>query len=1050
MRAFPLLSFVLAFAPGLLPAQGVTTAAVEGTVFREDGAPISDATIHLTNTADGHRWEFVTRTSGRYVLEGVEVGGPYRIEVRALGFAPAADSGIILALGQRLVADFTLRTAAIELAPVIASAKADPVLSSSRIGPSEIVSAANIAALPNPGRDFLALTVLSPQVVLSPSSRFAPTGGISIGGQNRLYNNFQIDGGLNQDPYTGRLPGRETLPRPISLEALEEIQVLPASFDVRHGASAGGLVSAVTKSGTNAVRGSLFGTLGNGALVGKNAAGEDVGDFTTSQYGGSLGGPIVRDRAHFFLSAELDHREVSDPGPLIPNPTSGADTLAVRFQDILRNTYGLDPGALRLDMRVPAQDVFGKITLQLGANSHLEASHHYVHGDRRGFVDRETPDLYNLSSAGLENPATGNAARLIWTSVVGGRWSSGLIVSYLDLRDGCRPNATYPATVLRPNRGTLAVAAGAPSTCPSTFAQQALVATENVTVGFGPHVVTLGAHGELLHFADDLLTNSSGLWNFESLDSLAVGRAYHYERALPGPLRTGGLDFHARQIGAYAQDRWNPTSRLTLTVGLRMDVPLLPDAIPTSALLRDSLGMDTGRLPSGNMLWSPRLGVNYDLHGAGRTFLRAGFGLLSGRPPFTWLGNAYKDDGTKELFLICDGLQVPKFDPINQPATCVNGAGPKPRFSFFAPSVRLPQNLKLALGVDRRLPSAIVGTFDLFYTRAVHELYVSDANLLPPSGAAAGEGGRPLYGTLGGTTDSYTASPARRVPVFGQVIRVSNRGGDRAVSLSAQLRKQFGDRGEVRVLYAYARAWDRMSLVNYPARANLEQTPLDGALDDRRIGTSFFERPHRVLVSAAVRLPYRMHLSLLYSGASGTPFTYVVNGDANGDGIGAGIQKNDIMYVPLDGADVQLDGNGVAPGVGTPLQQDSVYALLDDYIRAEPCLRSQRGRILERNSCRNPWFGTLNARLTWAVPTVGKQSLELTADVYNVFNLLSRRWGQYRVTTPDPRVPLLALSGYDAARGRGVYRLGPKLPARNAPEELESRWQVVLGARYVF
>lgn len=1036
MSARPLLLLMLAFPPQLLAAQGMTTAALQGAVLRGDGAPIPGAAVRVTNTSDGQRWELVTSSTGRFLLENVAVGGPYRIEVRALGFAPASQAGIVLALGQRLVADFALRPAAIELSPVIVSATADPVLSPSRTGPAEIISAATIAALPNPGRDFLTLTVLSPQVASSPSSRSAPTGGISIGSQNRLLNSFQIDGGVNHDPYTGRLPGRETLPRPISLEALEEIQVLTGPFDVRHGASVGGLVNAVTRSGTNVVRGSAFGSLADGALVGRNAAGEGAGDFTTWQYGGSLGGPIVRDRAHYFLSIDVQHRVVPDPGPLITDPASGADTLAVGFQDVLRDTYGLDPGVVApVDMRVPAQDVFGKITVQLGANGHLEASHHYAHGARRGFLDRETPDLYNLSSAGQENPSTANASRLIWTALVAGRWSSELIVSYLDLRDGCRPSASYPLTVVRPNRGALALAAGSPLTCPSAFAQQALEVTENLTVGVGDHVVTVGTHGELLHFTDDLLQTSQGLWNFASLDSLAGGRAYHYERGLPGPLRTNGVDFHASHIGGYLQDRWNPTPRLTITAGLRLDVPLLPDAVPTNEPLRAALGIDTGRLPTGTLLWSPRLGVNYDLRGAGRTILRGGIGLFSGRLPYTWVANAYRDDGTKELFLICDGAQVPDFDPVNQPSSCANGAGPQPRFSFFDPAARLPQSLKTALSVDHRFPGAVVGTLDLLYTGAVHQLYVSDANLLPPSGAASGEGRRPLYGTVGGTMSSVTVSPARRNSAFRQVIRVSNRRGDHAVSLSAQLRKHFGDRGDASVLYAYARARDRMSLVNFPARANLEGTPLDGALDDRRLRTSFFDRPHRVVASATVRLPYRARLSLLYQGGSGTPFTYVIDGDANADGIGSGPLKNDIVYVPRDSLDITL---AVPAG----------WARLDAFIRAEPCLRDQRGHILERNSCRNPWFGTLSARLTKAFPTVGGQSLELMADVYNVLNFLSRRWGQYRVTTLDPRVPLLALVGYDTARGRGVYRFAQ--PGRNQAQDLESRWQVVLGARYSF
>ena len=1032
--SIPLLA--LALLPRLLAAQGVTTAAVEGTVTGEDGSPIPQAMVRLTNASNGRRWEFSTPPSGRYVLEDVAIGGPYRIEVRALGFAPAAQGGILLSLGGRLVADLTLQPAAIELEPITVGATADPVLNPGRTGPAEIIPRAAIAGLPNLGRDFLTLTLLSPQTAASPSSRVAPTGGLSIGGENRLLNSFQIDGGVNHDLYTGRLPGRETLPRPISMEALEEIQVLVAPFDVRDGAFAGGLVNAVTKSGTNGDHGSAFGFLSDAALVGRNAAGR-VANFTTWQYGGSLGGPIVRDRAHYFLSVDLQHRVVPDPGPLITDTAGGAEVMhvgirypsAIRFQDILRNTYGLDPGTLGpIEGRVPAQDAFGKITVQLGTNSQLEVSHHYAHGDRGGFLDRAYGQ-YELSSVGRQDPSTANASRLIWTSLLAGRWSNEFVVSYLDLRDECRPNVIYPRILVQADQGELR--AGTSAVCPSAFAQRTLEVTENLTGGFGRHVVTLGTHGEVLRFTDDLLQTSAGLWNFPNLDSLQAGRASHYERALLGPLGTRGVDFRARQLGAYVQDRWTPFPRLTVTAGVRVDVAVLPDAIATNDSLKAALSIDTGRLPSGNLLWSPRLGINYDLRGDGRTFLRGGIGLFSGPPPFTWVGNAYRDSGNRELFLVCDGAQVPQFNPVDQPATCVS-TGPRPRLSFFDRDVRFPQNVKVALGADHRLPGGVVGTVDLLYTRAAHQLYVSDANLLPPVGTAAGEGGRPLYGAISATG---VPSPVRRNPAFGQVIRVSNRSGDHGFSLSAQLRRRFGDWAEGSLVYAYVRAWDRTSLVNFPARANLEHTPLDGTLDDRRLRTSYFEVPHRVVLSAAVRLPYRVHLWLLYAGASGTPYTYVINGDANADGIGRGPLKNDIVYVPRGPLDIAL-------------ANPADWAPLDAFIQAEPCLREQRGRILVRNSCRNPWFGTLNARLTKVLPTVAHQSLELTADVHNVLNLISRRWGQSRVTTLAPSVPLLRLVGYDATGGRGVYQLA--LPARNQVQDFESRWRAELGVRYGF
>jgi hypothetical protein len=1025
----------------LLSAQGVTTGAFQGTVAAEDGSPIARATVRITLLPDGRRWEVMTQSNGGYLVEDVAVGGPYRIEAQAFGFAPQARTGIVLALGQRLVADFALRPAAVELAPIAVPATADPVLNPGRTGAAEIVSAARIAALPNLGRDFVMLVTLSPQVAVSPSSRRGPTGGLTVSGGDRLLNGFLIDGGINHDPYTGRLPGRETLPRPISLDALQEIQVLVAPFDVRHGGFAGGLASAVTKSGTNAVHGSVFSYLADGALVGDNATGVPVSGFTTWQYGGTIGGPIVRDRAHYFLSVDVQHRVVPDPGPLITDTAGGADTVnigiryanATRFEDILRNTYGLDPGTLGpSNGGVPATDVFGKITVQLGTNSHLEVSHHYADGDRQGFLDRAYGS-YRLTSQRERDPATANASRLIWTSLLGGRWSSELIASHLSLRDGCRPAAVYPVIRVQADRGLLL--AGTPVVCPSSFRQNAFEVTENLTTAFGAHVFTLGAQAGLLRSDDNQLTSGAGQWNFRNLDSLAARRAFHYERALVGASGTSGITFRTGQIGLYTQDRWSPTNALTLTAGVRIDVTLLPDAVAANDSLRAAVGMETGRLPSGAPLWSPRLGFNYDLGGKERTFIRGGIGLFSGPPPYAWVGSAYRDDGVHTSYLSCDGGAVPPFDPLNQATTCTTGPGASPQVTVFDPRLSFPQSLKIALGADHELPGGIVGTVDVLYARAVHQWYFSDANLGMPVGAAAGEGGRPLYGTINAATGF--ATPVRRTPAFGPVVRVSDRSGDRSFTLAVQLRKQFGDRVEGNVFYGYTQARDRMSLVNAEeASANLQNTPLNGTLEARPLATSYFEVPHRVELSAVARLPYNVRLSLLYAGASGTPFTYTITGDANADGIGSGPLVNDIVYVPRDSLDITLKNRGD-------------WGALGRFIESEPCLRAQRGRILARNSCRNPWFGTLNARVTKAFPTLYGQSLELTADVYNMLNLLHRQWGQSRATALNPPAqPLLQLVGYDTGAGRGIYRL--QLPALDQIQDLASRWQMELGVRYVF
>jgi hypothetical protein len=226
-----------------------------------------------------------------------------------------------------------------------------------------------------------------------------------------------------------------------------------------------------------------------------------------------------------------------------------------------------------------------------------------------------------------------------------------------------------------------------------------------------------------------------------------------------------------------------------------------------------------------------------------------------------------------------------------------------------------------------------------------------------------------------------------------------------------------------------------MSLVNPAARANLENTPLDGTLEARSLRTSYFEIPHRVHLSATMRLPSRAFLTLAYSGATGTPFTYAIEGDANADGIPSAQFSNDIVYVPRDSLDISL---------ANPAAWDSLNA----FIEAEPCLRRQRGRILERNSCRNPWSGTLSARLAKAFPMGSRQALEVAADVYNVPNLFNSRWGHSRRTGPDPWVRMLRIVGYDPSAERGVYQLA--LPVLRRTLDLESRWRAELGVRYMF
>lgn len=1032
---------LLALAIIPLGAQGVTSAALSGRVLRADSTGVGGARVLVVSETSGEQWKVDTRATGRFVLETLPVGA-YRVEVHAIGFTPQTRRGIVLTLGQRHLMDIVL-TSVIELPAVSVRARGDPVLNPGRNGPQEIISRRTIAEMPNLGRTFVNVMLVSPQVSNSPPVTAVPTSGVTIAGQNRVFNNFQVDGATNHDAFRGQSLGRQALPRPVSLEALEEVQVLSAPFDVRFGAFTGGLVNAVTRSGGNTTSGSAFGFFSNSALVRRRGIGGEVGHFAMSQFGGTIGGPIVRDHAHYFLSVDVQRRVVPDPGPLITDTAGGADLARIgisygdvrRLHDILETSYGLSPGTLGpVEARAPAADVFGKISLQAGTNSHVDVTQQYSYGDRRDFMTR-TYSNYFLSSFAQAEPSTVHATRVNWTKLVGNRLSNEMRLSHLRLNDECRPSVLEPeirVQVPGPEKEGTIFAGSAAACQPNAMRQTMTEIREDATIDLGRHILTAGTHLEVVDFRDELIQQSAGLWIFSSVDAVANGVATAFQRTLAGPAWDGAISFHALTAAFYAQNRWAPTDALTLTLGLRADLPYLPDKVATNTTLRDSLGLDTGRLPTARASWAPRLGVNYNVRGRSTTFLRGGVGLFTGQMPYRWVSNAYREDGAHELFINCRGGQVPQaFTPLTPPSACRSGQ-PKQRPTVFDPATRLPQNLKASAGVDQQLPAGLVVTIDVLYTRATRQIYFTDANLTAPTGVAAGEGGRLIYGTI---SANGAVRPSRIDTVFDAVFRGRNASGDNALMTSVQLRTQRDRSIEGSVGYSTTRSRDRMWLAHFPGRALLEGTVLEGSLENRALSTSWFDVPHRVQGQVTVTLPYRSRLSLLYSGASGRPFTYTVIGDANADGLGSNLRQ-DAVYVPRDSMDITLDSA-------------QNWAALDSIIRSLPCLDRQRGRVMARNSCRNPWFGALSARATRELPAPRGRSLELSADLYNVLNLLNPRWGLSRYDGLTFGTDLLeARGGYDVAGQRGRY--GLVRPPRGQLDDLASRWQLEISARYVF
>lgn len=1026
--------------PVPLVAQAITTGAIQGLVFGRDSAGIEAAVVTVTNTANGERWRTVTGTGGRYLVEYLSLGGPYTVAARAIGYAPMARTGIMLSLGERRRVDLSLTSVILELPEIAVAGTIDPVLNPGRTGPAQTIDERQASRLPLQNRDFSQLVFLSPQAVRTTDQ------GISITGQSDRLNNIQIDGANNND--AGGISGTfgsgtiGTGARTLSVEALQELQVLAAPFDVRYGMFAGGLVNAVTRSGTNRWEGTVSSYFQTEGLTGRDERGRRAEEFSSKEATVTLGGPIIRDRVALFLDAGLQRFTGGRPLAIGTDTTNGADSAGIgvrlssaeRFQVILRDTYGVDPGSITPSaFRNPGGNLFGKVTIWPALNQRIEISHNYAKHEPRipeGYAPQEGE--YRLTSEETTVPTTVNATRLTWTAAGQSRFSNQLTISRVAGTERCAPTSHFAEVVIVPvDNGQLA--AGSNRICGDRFGNQtAWELTDNFFWLLGSHRVTLGTHDELIQLEGKNRSTffTTGTWVFGSLDSLERGEPFWFLRSVPGPGRPEGArsDLEVRQLGLYLQDQWAALPNLSLTAGLRFDVPFLPETPARNAMLVDSLGVNTAVTPSGHLLWSPRLGLNYDVGGRGTTFLRAGAGLFSGRPIYLYFSNVYESTGLETLFLDCIDADVPAFtslDPAFQPTACASGATGAPVVSVFDRSFRFPRNLRLALGADVRLPWSLVGTVDLLYIRGVNQLDFTDLNLAPPTASASGEGGRVLYGTIDQSTGGLF--PNRRTDAFGRVAQMRNSSGDRSVSATVQLQKRHRA-GELSLAYTYTDARDRISPIGFDLPSNLDLAPLDGTLDRRRLATSSFEAVHKITLGNVVDLPAHFRLGVFYNSFSGHPFTYLIAGDANADGIG----ENDIVYVPRDASDITL---------ADPTQ----WTALDGYIRAEPCLQKQRGRIMRRNSCREQWQTELNARLSSVIPTATGQSIELIADLFNVLNLFDRDWGVQRLHSG---AQLLRLVGYDEVNGRGVYDM--LRIDRSVRDEESTRWRLQLGARYSF
>ena len=1052
------LALALSWAPAA-QAQ-VTTGAITGRVTDSESGALPGSTVTAAHQPTGTRYVVVTRGDGSYLIAGARVGGPYTVTAALEGFTTQEKTDIFLRLGQTLPLDFTLDLGAIEETVTVVG-QADTLFSSSRTGAASNVSLQEIEDLPTISRGFEDFARTNPFMTTAQIN--AGSSAISVAGRNTRYNNIQIDGAVNNDLFgladTGT-PGGQADTTPISLDAIQEFQLVIADFDVRQGGFSGGSVNAITRSGSNSWKGSAFYYTRDQDWVGDLAEGQggEFGTFEEDNYGFRLGGPIARDRVFFFVNGETVD-QTTPTGFSIDGQSGQAFAggalvdEAELFRQTLIDRYGFDPGGIGEDTRdTPADKLFGRLDFNLAPSHQLTLRHNYV--DAANDINFPGTTSYEFPSEAytITNETNSTVAQL--NSVFGSNAFNEARLTYQTVKDrrGGRGGLTFPWIEIEDVRGALDPqrfefeVGTEPFSTKNSLDQDILEITDDYTWIRGNHTFVLGTHNELFTFDNLFIQNAFGAYQFATLDAFLNNLpARQWDFTIVPPGQAESQKFEVTQIGLYFGDQWAVKSNLSLTYGLRLDVPFFPDSPTRNPFTEAAYGFRTDEMPDGEQLWQPRLGFNWDIGGTARRQLRGGGGLFAGRTPYVWISNAYARTGIEQQFITVfnavpfnpdpSGQQVPPGVPVS--------IG---EFNLIDPDFEFPQVLRFNLAYDHELPWwGLIGSVEAIYADSIQEIDYRDVNLRQVGNLPFD--GRPVFEKIErGVTGAYL---------------ITNTSEGEATNVAVKLDKPAG-----RGLWGYlAYVWGDSEVVNEGTSSRaVSNWQFQEAVNPNRAetSTSDYEVEHRITGSLSYRFnpltKWPTTVSLYYNHQSGRPYSYLLGTsfsfpDAgrfppppgvpitddfslNGD---TGF-SNDLFYVPSGPTDVVIVNSAGEDITAT------AWPLLDAYINSEECLRKHRGQIAPRNCNRDPWSSTLDLHLAQAVP-VGYGSLAVTLDVLNLANLFDEDSGMVRfvnfgtVTVADLRAV--------TADGRPVYQLRPLATPFQIDNE-RSRWRAKLGLRWTF
>ena len=1036
-------------------AQGTTSSSLGGVVTDASGSPVVGAEISAVDTSSGTKYSAVSRAGGRWDIANVRTGGPFRITASANGQSKTK-SGIYTTLMQTAEVNLQLGGGPAPKAPttttttegtetervVVEATAVQDLYSSDRTGASTYVDRKEINNLPTITRS------LNDYIRLTPQISTLGRQGASAAGQNNRSNNIQIDGATISDAFGLATAGGGTgapteSAEPISLDAIDQFRVNIAPFDVRESNFAGASINGITRSGDNTFHGSLYGVGRNEDFVGEGSRIRmPVAAFHDYTYGGRLGGPIFKDVLFFFVSYEQKRALIPIIGDTSRFPLTGAKSVQTII-DITKNQYGFDPGGTGTESTIIEDNKFLlKLDWNVLPGHRASLTYNHVEGTNQFGLARGT--TFDLKSRQYSKPIEFDSMTLQIFDTWNSNFTTETRFVFNNTSAERVPEGIFPQVIVHETFGD--VRFGSEQFSQENFLnQEQIEATINATYTLGNHEFTLGTQNEFLAFENKFLRDFFGSYDFRAAfgnsatTNYLLGQPSNY--AVTFPSTPGSIpitEVRLFDFSGYLQDKWKIRPNLVLTAGIRIDAHVYPDdPFFNAKFAADFPGRDTSHI-DGDVIYSPRIGFNWDVFDNKSTQVRGGTGIFGTRTLGVLYTNQYGGTGVdfQRVSATIGATPVPFFTGQFNPPPPPPGGGRTlaPEIDITDKDFETPSNWRNSLAIDQKLPFGLIFTAEGLYTKTIKAVTERNINLGPQLSFRT-EDGRPVFGGRPGVAGSTGFA---RDPAFDRVILLANTNSGYSYNFTGQLeRPDPGDGWYAKVAYTYGRAYDVNSTTSSQAASNFGFNPVAGNPNVDVLSTSDFELRHRFLgvltYTHAFWKGWDTTIGAVYEGASGHPYSVLYNGDVNGDGQ----TSNDLIYVPT-GVNDQIASKYITP---------ANFIAFNNYVEQNKFLRRYRGQIAPRNGGRDPWINRLDLHFSQRIPVKWVWA-EFTADILNFTNMLDDNWGQIKrysaFGTPQP---------VSFNTGTQKYTFLPLVgtrPTIQSENDLDSRWKVQLGIRVSF